>query len=262
MKRRIDLILRSLGSEKIRDPGIKELAGWIAGQKGSCGDLISYKIEKSLVDQKKADIPCTGGMFYSKRMHESIGGLKSGGLGTEPYPVSAEMSHDAERVRKIRKGCYLALPSPSSLGISDYYFNDYSDFISAICEVYRKLMREQRDRGIKGHIIVSDRFSSTELEDLSGSKAFFFSPSGSSKVLSSILEFQNSIAVYPEKLGSLTELMPEYDLRSVTIVDPGEGDLERILSDFDPEAVYSGGYCRDCDKQYWDRLKEGSFAVL
>lgn len=262
MKRRIDLILRSLGSEYMPDPDINVLAKWITGQKRSRCDLISYKLEKSLMAQEGIDIPCSGGLFYSKRLYESIGGLRSGGLGSEPYPVAFDMSDDAERLRKIRKGCYMALPAPSSLEISDYYFNDYTDFISALCEVYSRLMREQRDRGIKGHILISDRFSGIELEELSGPKTFFFSPSAGSKVMSSILEVQGRIAVFPDRLDVLFELMSEYEIKSVTIIDPEENDYDRLLSEFDPDSIFSGGYCRGCDKDYWDRLKERSFVIV
>jgi len=262
MKRRIDLILRSLGSEYIPDPDTGDLVKWIAGQKGSRCDLVSYKLEKSLLAQVGVDVPCTGGVYYSGRLLESIGGLKSGGLAAEPYPVAAEMSLDAERVRKIRKGCYMALPAPSSLGISDYYFNNHQDFISALCEVYGKLMREQRDRGVKGHILVSDRFSGTELEELSGQKLFFFSPSGGSKVMTSILEFQNKIAVFPDRLDVLFEIMPEYEIKSVTVIDPEAKDYEKLLAGFDPDSISTGGYCRECEKDYWDDLKERSFVIV
>lgn len=262
MKRRNDLPLRSLGSEYLADPGSGVLVKWIAGQNGSRCDLISYKIEKSLLAQKKVDIPCTGGVYYSKRLYESIGGLKADALCSEPYPVLEDMSLDAQRVRKIRKGCYLALPAPSSLGISDYYFNDHQDFISALCEVYGKLMREQRDRGVKGHILISDRFSGIELEELSDPKIFFFSPSGGSKVISSILEFQQQIAVFPEKIDILFEVMPEYEVNSITVIDPVENDYEKLLSEFDPGSISTGGYCRGCETDYWDRLKERSFVVI
>lgn len=262
MKRRIDIFLRSLGSEYMCDPDSRALAKWITGQKGSRCDLVSYQLERSLIDQKKTDIPCTGGVYYSKRLYESIGGLKSGGLCAEPFPVMEDMSLDAKRARNIRKGCYMALPAPSFLGISDYYFNDFRDFISALCEVYRKLMREQRDRGIKGHILISDRFSGIELEELSGPKSCFFSPSGGSKLMSSILEFQEEIAVFPDRLDVLFEIMPEYELTSVTIIDPEESDYEKLLSEFDPGSVYAGGYCRRCERAYWDLLKERSFVVI
>ena len=261
MKRRYDLILRSLGSEYMSEPDSKDLAKWISGQRGSRCDLVSYNIERSLLAQKKADIPCTGGVYYSARVSESIGGIKSGCLCSEPYPVLDDISLDAQRVRKLRKGCYMALPAPSSLGIQDYYLNDHADFISALCEVYRKMMREQRDRGIKGHIVVSDRFSEVELEELSDPKSFFFSPSGGSKAISSILEYQQDIAVFPEKLDILFEIMPEYEINSVTVVDPGESDYERVLSEFDPDSFLSGGYCRGCGMDYWDNLKEKSFVV-
>jgi hypothetical protein len=262
MKRRNDLLLRSLGSEYTTDPDSKILIKWIAEQTGSRCDLVSYNIETSLLAQKNVDVPCTGGIYNSKRLYESIGGLKTGALCSEPYPVLEDMSLDAQRVRKIRKGCYMGLPAPSSLGISDYYFNDHRDFISALCEVYGKLMREQRDHGIKGHILISERFSGIELEELSGPKNFFFSPSGGSKVISSILEFQQQIAIFPEKLDILFEVMPEYEVKSVTVVDPGENDYERLLSEFDPGSISTGGYCRGCETDYWDRLKERSFVVI
>ncbi|MBN1433006.1 MAG: hypothetical protein JW931_09580 [Methanomicrobiaceae archaeon] len=262
MKRRFDIILKSLGSEYMEDPDVRDLANWIKDQKGSGCDLITYKLERSLLSQRRADIPCTGGLYYSDRLSESIGGLKSGGLCSEPYPVTTEMSQDAERIRKIRKGSHVALPVPSSLGISDYYFNDHQDFISSLCEVFKKLMREQRDRGIKGHILISDRFSRIELEELSGPKTYLFSPSGGSKVISSILEYQEKIAVFPDKIDSLFEIMPEYDLKAITLIDPGDKDLERLLSEFDPDSVLSGGYCRGCERDYWDDLKERSFVIV
>lgn len=262
MKRRIDISLRSLGSGYENDPDPGDLAKWIATRKGSRCDLISYRLEKSLLAQRSVDFPCTGGKYYSGRLSESIGGLKDGNLVSEPYPVPEDISLDAGRVRKIRKGCRIALPPPSALGISDYYFDDRQDFISALCEVYRKIMREQRDRGVDGHIFVADYFSSIEMEELSGSKAFFFSPEGKAKVLSSILEFQEGIAVFPGKIDVLFELMPEYEVKAVTVIDPGREDLEKVQTEFDPGYISTGGFCRGCGTEYWDSLKENSFLMV
>ena len=148
MKKKVALKTESLGAEDIKNPDVKELSSWIAGQRRTSCDLVTYKTEALLKSQKNIDRPCTGGIYYRRRIEESIDGLKCGFLRSEPALLKEDLIYDAERVSKIRKGTRIALPSPTSLGIEDVYHKDHEEFLSSLCDIYSKIMREQRDAGI------------------------------------------------------------------------------------------------------------------
>jgi len=258
MKKKVTLKTKSFGAEDIKNPDIQELSEWVSVQRRVSCDLTTYKTETLLKSQKNIGSPCTGGIYYRTRIKESIDGLKDGFLRCEPGLLREDLIYDAGRVAKIRKRASVALPSPSSLGIEDVYYGDYEEFISSLCGIYSKLMRDQRDAGVMGHIIISDRFSPVELEELSKYRTFFFSPSGNASVLSSILEYRQDIAVYPNKIPVLKEIMAEYEVNSLTVVDGVKSDFNGLMDYFDPENVISGGFERPDGYDYWKKISEVS----
>ncbi|EHQ35807.1 hypothetical protein [Methanoplanus limicola] len=258
MKKKVALKTESLGADDIKNPDIKELSSWISDQRRTSCDLITYKIEALLKSQNNIDSPCTGGIFYRKRIEESIDGLKCGFLRSEPAPLKEDLIYDANRASKIRKRAHMALPSPMSLGIEDVYYKDHEEFLSSLCDIYSKIMREQRDAGISGHVIIADRFSRFELEELSKYRTSFFSPSANASILSLILEYRQNIVIYPNKIPVLTEIMNEYEVKSLTVVDGKKNDFKELMNHFDPENIISGGFEKPGNPDYWKKISEFS----
>ncbi|MBP2132820.1 hypothetical protein J2128_000741 [Methanomicrobium sp. W14] len=262
MKKRQNVLLKSFGAGSLRDPELSALLKWVREEKNTCCDLISYKIESLIKDQKKyADIPCAGGMFYSSRIMESLFGVKSGFLTSEPYVDTAYFKLDAERVFRQSKGSYFAFPSPSSLPLEDAFYRDRYEFIGFLCDEYQKVMREQRDLGIKGHIVISNHFDAVELEELSKDNVLFFSPDGNSRTYAAVLEYQDSIAVSKNRLRVIFELMNEYDIKNVAVIDGERDDLDLCLSRFDPENICMGGFVSGYGEDYWKKLKERAYVL-
>ncbi|WOF15796.1 hypothetical protein F1737_03350 [Methanoplanus sp. FWC-SCC4] len=263
MKKRQNIDLLSFGADDVKNVEPSKLAQWAKKQIGVSCDLLSYQMEcLARVQKGFADKPCSGGLFYKKRVLESIAGIKSGFLNSEPYPECELMKEDAKRVSRISKGISVAMPPPSGLMIEDSYFNNRGDFIGALSEVYSKMMREQRDAGIKKHVLISDRFDSTELDDLPHNKIFYFSPEGSSSVMKSILSVQDNIAVYSKKIPVLFEILNEYDVKNVIVVDGNISDFDLCMNHFDPDNIFMGGYCCKCPGSYWKDLKENAFLMV
>ena len=255
MKKRQNLILQSFGAACGKMPTLTptpaptadELAEWIREPrpKNTPCDLITYYLERQLKAQTGyADILGCGGGFCTSRILESVGGHKSGCATGELYAIAEMMKADAEYLKPLHKAITplnIVLPAPSALGLKDAYYKDIHEFYSAICEVYAKLMREQRDRGVKSHILCADLFAHAELEELSHEKVFFFTPAPTSRQLSSILEYQNAVAIIPAKLPMLFELMNEYEVRDVCLINAAPSDFEQCLEHFDPENIRAGG---------------------
>jgi len=84
MNKRRNLPVWSFGGEE-PDPDVSTLAAWAGRQKGGVCDLLSFKVECSLKDQKELVRPAYGGMYYAERMYDSIGGIRSGFLREEPW---------------------------------------------------------------------------------------------------------------------------------------------------------------------------------
>ncbi|MBQ3684271.1 MAG: hypothetical protein II925_01605 [Methanomicrobium sp.] len=255
MKKRQNLILQSFGAAGRTMPAPKadELAKWIQTprpKKTDC-DITTYFLERQLRAQAGfADILGCGGGFYASRLLESIGGHKEGYVSGELYAIPDMVKADAESVKALQKtlgrNCTSAplnfvLPSPSALKLNDAFYGDIGEYYSAICEVYAKIMREQRDLGVKRHIIRADLFAHDELEELSRERVFFLTPAPTSRQLSSILEYQTAVALCPSKLPVLFELTDEYEVREVCLINAKPSDFEPCLEHFDPDCIKAGG---------------------
>ena len=255
MKKRQNLILQSFGAAGRTMPAPKadELAKWIQTprpKKTDC-DITTYFLERQLRAQAGfADILGCGGGFYASRLLESIGGHKEGYVNGELYAIPDMVKADAECVKALQKtlgrNCSatplnFVLPSPSALKLNDVFYEDIGEYYSAICEVYAKIMREQRDLGVKSHILCADSFAHDELEELSRERVFFCSPAATSRQLSNILEYQTAVAIIPSKLPVLFELMNEYEVREVCLINAKPSDFEPCLEHFDPDCIKAGG---------------------
>ncbi|MDT8357635.1 MAG: hypothetical protein RQ758_03930 [Methanomicrobiaceae archaeon] len=262
MKKRVKILVRSLGSDLER-PAAEELAAWIARRRREPGDLLTYALMRSLDLQKEVDVPCTGGRYYGERWAASIIGLSGGVLSGEPATDPETIREDTAAIMSVRRQSWVAVPPPSSLGITDRYFHDQDECEEALCECYRGLAREMRDAGVYGHVLVGDRFSEIEREELGGrKKIFLFLRDPDTAGISGVLEVQDSIAVPGTLIESFGEVFEEYEPRSIIITDPGEGDVDRALAWFDPGEILVGGYCPEDCTGYWKGLVEQSVLLL
>ena len=261
MNKRRNLPVWSFGGEE-PNPDLTALAAWAGRQKGAACDLLSFKIEHSLRDQAGLDRLAYGGMYYADRMRESLGGIRSGFLREEPWICPDSLSDDAKRAAAVSRKVWAVMPSPLHLKIEDGVYFDREEYESALCRMYDLLMREIRDAGVYGTIIIGEQFSSVERELLSGRRVLLHSLSGTSRSLSGILEVQNSLSLSAKRLGILPDLLDEYEVRSISVIDGTEMDFAGLLSYFDPDDMSAGGFSSGGGKEYWDGVREHAFVFV
>ena len=261
MNKRRSLPVWSFGGEE-PDPDLSTLAAWAGRQKGGVCDLLSFKIESSLKDQSGLDRLAYGGMYYADRMCDSIGGIRSGFLREEPWMCPEYLCDDASRAVSLSRNVWAVLPSPLHLKIEDAVFHDREEYESALCSIYRLLMREIRDAGVYGTIIVGEQFSAIERELLFGRRVFLHSLSGGSRAVSGILDLQSSLALPAHRLSVIPDLLDEYDIRSLTVIDGTEKDFSGLLSYFDPEDLTAGGLSSGGGRKYWEGVSSHAFVLV
>jgi hypothetical protein len=258
MSKRIRIPVRALGSE-IEDPRISALASWVSAHRGIEADLITYKLEESLRIQRDVDIPASGGRFYQPRLITSLTGMDEGVLSNEPAADYGYIIDDADRIVSLRKGAWCSIPAPHLWDIQDHFYLDEEAFRESLCECTRQIMRAMRDRGIKGHILLCDRYLEEEIEELAGPKVLFYTENPRPEGLSVLLEHQRSIAVPGDRLEIALGLLDEFDIHRLIVVEPSKEALNRVQSFFDPGSFEAGGYCRRDCAGYWSELIESAF---
>jgi len=253
MARQRRIPVRSFGAEPPL-PEASDLAGWIGSRRGREGDLISYLLEESLRLQEGVDRPCAGGLFYGDRVRSAIIGLADGVLDEEPDLRPVDLVMDARDAVSLRKGCRVALPAPSLLQVDDRYFGDPEECTAALCEVYRRMMREMRDAGVGGHILHCTRPNETELGELARPRTRFFADDPDPEMITTLLEYQDELVITPDRLMDAVVWADEFDIRTLTILDAASADLQRAALDFDPGMIAAGGYCTGECAEYWTTL--------
>jgi hypothetical protein len=257
MKKRLKLATRAFGAESVR-PDITVIAEWIAANRGTSADIITYLLDQSLAPQVSAGVlaPCAGGRFYKNRIMGSLLGVKDGKATDEIGLDSMAVSEDAAKIIVRKKGAWFAMPAPHLLGITDMYYHDEAEWHDAITGTYRTIMRSMRDAGISGHVLVCDTLSEPEITALSHQKVFFFQPKTDRAGLSYLLEHQHEVAVSRKTLDTVLDLTNEFDIRRVIIIDPDADSISHALSCLDPDHISVGGYCLDGCETYWKNLVE------
>jgi len=246
---------RSLGTEDVETVPAP-LAAWAAARKGRGGDLTTYRLEKSIADQGGIDHPCSGGAFYGERWRRSIGGIKEEGLIGEPVSFDEEVADDAQAITALRRTAWAAVPSCSSLGITNRYFSDREEFIPALARVYRDLARTMRDHGIQGHVYLGTAFHESELEELAGPRAIFFDEKPDKKGFARLLEYQTRLVMETRAIPVLEWLLGMYDIDELILLDPSPDTFMKATEVLDPAKIVAGGYCRtECDR-YWETLAQ------
>lgn len=261
MKKRRNLPVWSFGGEE-PDPDLATLASWVGRQKEVACDLLSFKVETSLADQKGLDRLAYGGMFYADRLRDSLGGIRSGFLREEPWIRAETLRDDASRAVAFSRKVWAVLPSPMHLKIEDGVFDEREEYEGALCGMYRLLMREIRDAGVYGTIIIGEQFSAIERELLPGRRVFLHSLSGSSRAVSGILEVQSSLSLPAGRLSVLPDLLDEYEIRSLSVIDGSEKEFSGLLSYFDAENLIAGGYSPAGGKKYWEGVSAHAFVLV
>ena len=259
MGKRLSFPTRSFGTDpSLPDPMM--IPRWISERRGREGDLTSCLLEQGIVLQMKAGLTmaCAGGRYYGDRWKAAFTGLTdqaiTGELGVSPQDIL----RDAEDLARIREDLWISVPAPHLLAFEDRYYGNNEDADQVVFSAYKTLMREQRDAGIRGHVLLCETINREELESLAGKKAFFFPQTLNRKSLGFLLEYQQTVALNPGQLRLITELMDEYELRTIVLLDPEEQDLRQALLIRDPDQIACGGYCRSSCEEYWKNLVEKS----
>jgi hypothetical protein len=257
MGKRVSFPTRSFGSDTPA-PDPSALAEWVGTRRGRAADLITYQLEEGLCPQIDAGIssPCAGGRFYHDRLLGSLVGIEGtaviGEIGYDPQ----SLLHDADDMDVIRKNTWLAAPAPHELGLKDRYFHDPEEAAHSLFSAYQEMMRAMRDAGIAGHVLLCEKPDGEELEALAARKVFFFSHDQTKKSLALLLEYQPVVAIKPSGLGIIRDLMGEYDIQKIVLIDAEEEDLIQALDLKDPDSLLCGGYCPDSCSRYWRSIVE------
>lgn len=255
MAKRLKLATRALGAEPEK-PDVAALAAWVAEHRGRAADLTTCLLERSLIPQLDAGIglPCAGGRFCTDRLLGSIDGVADRKAVRELHADTPAVIEDAAGIVVLKKGAWCALPAPHVLGIADAYYGDADEWSDAICGIYKTLLRAMRDTGVAGHVLICDRADETECAALAGRKIFFFQPSPSRDDLMCLLEYQHRIAVGNDELPVLVELMNEFTVGHVLLVDPDPHAIGLARSHLDPDQITVAGYCTGDSGTYWKDL--------
>jgi hypothetical protein len=161
---------------------------------------------------------------------------------------------DAAGIAVQKKGAWCAIPAPHLLGIEDAHYDDEDEWITALSGAYRTIMRVMRDTGVAGHVLIADRMDAAELASLARQNVFFFAPAPDHENLAILMEYQKQVAVTKDQLQTLFDLMNEYSVRKIFILDPDPVSIILALSHLDPDQVVAGGYCTDGSNSYWQDL--------
>jgi len=261
MVKRHELATRGLGAEP-GIPDVKVLADWIAEHRGRSADITTYRCDQSLAPQIENGIglACAGGKFTAAHVLESISGIEDCRATGEFHVQAGPLREDAAGTYLRKKGSWFALPAPHVLGITDLYYHDDEEWADALTGTYRSIMREMRDVGITGHVLLCERTDPVEIAALAQhQRCFFFIPDPCRTDLERMLDRQSQVAVGRSGLGTLINCMDEYDVSRIILVDPDDAAVRLALSHFDPDQVTIGGYCTAEDAgAYWKNLVEGA----
>ena len=255
MAKRRKLATRAFGAE----PGMPDVTGlavWIAEHRGREADIITYQLDRSLAPQVSAEIglSCAGGKYYADRIRQCIAGIRDNKAVGELHIDTPAIIEDAAGIVVQKKGAWCAMPAPHVLGIEDAYYQDKDEWNAAICEAYCTIMRTMRDTGVAGHILIAERMEDAELASLARQNVFFFSPAPDREDLAILMEHQKQVAVTKDQLQTLFDLMNEYSVRKIFMLDPDPKSIRLALTHLDPDQVVAGGYCTENSADYWKNL--------
>ncbi len=255
MAKRLKFPVRSFGSEAV-EPGVSQLAGWIREHRGTEADLTTYLLDRSFSPQMEpgVDIPCSGGMFYRKRIIESIEGLENNSIIGEMSSDPSRVAEDAVMLAGYKKGMWAAFPAPHMLGLADRYYGDEEERVHALCKEYRRLMRGMRDGGILGHVLIGNKVVEAELEDLHGRKIIFHIDEPGLPGMETIVSYQKTIILPAGSIATYRTVIEENPGYSLVLLDATGSQVREAAGYRDPDKIVIGGYCtKDCTR-YWKEI--------
>ncbi len=256
MAKKIRFKTISLGSEPDQ-PDIDELTRFIRAMKGRQADLITYHLIRSLEGQTEAKIssPAGGGLFMQSRFDDALTCSPDG-----CQVNTSGFEEDALVMTKVAGPVRSVLPSPGLLPGSPEPTDE--ETCAEFCYAYAKVLRSMRDKNITGHILHANDVSPIETEILSSQKIMFVIPEGSTIVQSNLLEVQTTIALTSSRVRFLDELIDQYDVRNLILIEPDEEGFKGALKHLDPDQILVGGYGKGEGKQYWKHIAESAERTL
>jgi len=260
LMKKIPVKTRSFGAEA-GVPEAEDLARTVSTRRGIGGDILSFQVERSLALQAGVDLPCAGGIFYGERLLECLAGVEgrrvTGEVGVEPSAVL----EDVRLLARQRKGVWFALPAPSLLGLEDACYGDPDEMEEDVIRAFRLIMREMRDAGAGGHVLISEGAVETELEGLAGKKVVFFPTVRDIPCLEALLEYQRLLPLDPQALPRLGALADGYEVRELSLMHPTHGDLAVAAACFDLEEITAGGYTAEGEEGRWALLRAEAYIL-
>ena len=255
MVKRHMLATRAFGAEPGK-PDLAELAEWIRKHRGRTVDIITFQLDRSLAPQLPAGIthPCAGGKFYADRILSAIPGIRDRKAVGELHAETRDIIEDAAGIVVQKKGVWCAVPAPHVLGVRDAYYIDKAEWTGALCETYGTILRSMRDTGVPGHVLICCAMDDAELLALAQPLVFFFHPEPRREDLVLLLERQHRVAVRKEHLPVIFDLMNEYTVRKIFLLDPDPAAIALARTHFDHDQIVAGGYCTDGGVDYWKDL--------
>lgn len=252
--------VRSFGSE-VGMPTVPEITGWLKEVKVVEADLTTYRLGRSIDAQEGVTVPAAGGIFYSERLRGAFPGVIDGVLVGEPDVDPAAVVADAHYILTRQKGAWISLPAPHMLGVRDGYIGDEEGFSEAIATSYIRLMREMRDAGVQGHILIADEADAIELDLLAKRKTLFFPRAPETFDLELLLEYQDRLILPAKDLNRAEDLMERFHIKRLILLDAETEDLAAATALADPDMLEVGGYCEENCPDYWKRLRERVFIL-
>ena len=149
-------------------------------------------------------------MFYRDRLLECLSGIDKGKITGELGLDAGLFKTDIEEAVKKPNPLWISMPGPAQLGITDEYYGDPEEVSRNLLFWYRRLMREMRDSGADGHILICDHVHEMEIEGLCGKKTFFFLRDPDLQVLNFFLNTKDPWRCHPRPSTWLLGIKEEY----------------------------------------------------
>jgi hypothetical protein len=233
----------------------------LSGRRGVGGDILSFQLERSLALQEGVALPCAGGLFYGERLLGCLAGVKgrrvTGEIGVEPSAVL----EDVRFLVRQQRGLWFALPAPSCLGLEDACYGDPDEMEEEAIRAVRLILREMRDAGAGGHVLIAERPLDIEMEAMAGKKTVFFPKVRDVPCLEALLEHQAILPLDPPALPRLEALADRYEVRELSLMHPTAEDLTAAAAYLDPEEITAGGYTEVGEEGRWALLCTGAYIL-